>query len=116
MDHPQHIVLELMIESIYTTIHGILHSIKLLCRVLDGRLMYESIEQTCDDIFEGPHLSPTVDTFDVIVKPGLGLLVKIHRRECDTIMLMFGACIVVDLHPPQHQVKPAIKLLNIFVT
>jgi len=76
--------------------------------------MYESIIQTCDNVFEGPHLSPTVDTFDIIVEPGLGLLVKIHRR--DTITLTFGACIVVDLHPPQHQVKPAIKLLDTFIT
>ena len=78
--------------------------------------MYESIIQTCDDVFEGPHPSPMVYTFNVIVEPGLGLLVKIHRCEHDTIMLAFGACIVVDFHPPQHQVKPAIKLLDIFVT
>jgi len=64
--------------------------------------MYESIIQTCDDIFEGPHPSPTVDTFDVVVKPGLGLLVKIHGCEHDVITLAFRTCVVVDLHPPQH--------------
>jgi hypothetical protein len=60
--------------------------------------MYESIIQTCDDIFEGPHPSPTVDTFNVIIEPGLGLLVKIHRCEHDSITLAFRTCIVVDFH------------------
>jgi len=86
-----------MIESIYTTIRGVLHRIKTCVLRL-----YESMIQTWDDVFEGPHPSPMVDTFNVIVEPGLGLLVKIHCRECDTITLAFGTCVVVDFHPPQH--------------
>ena len=78
--------------------------------------MYESIIQTCDDILEGPHPFPTVDTFDVIVEPGLGLIIKIHHSEHDVITLAFRTCVVVDLHPPQHQMKPSIKLLDIFIT
>ena len=58
----------------------------------------------------------TVDTFDIIVELGLSLVVKIHCREHDVIMLTFRTCIVVDFHPPQHRVKPSIKLLDIFVT
>jgi len=116
MDHPQRVAFEFMIESIYTTIRGVLHRIKLLCCILYRRLMYESIIQTCDDVFEGPHPSLTVDTFDVIVEPGLSFVVKIHCHEHDAIMLVFRTCVVADFHPPQHQVKPSIKLLNIFIT
>ena len=99
MYHPRHVAFEFMIESEYTTIHGVLHRIKLLCHILNGQLMYESIIQACDDVFEGPHPSPVVDTFDVIIKPGLGLLIEIHGCEHDVITLVFRTCIVVDLDP-----------------
>ena len=61
--------------------------------------MYESIIQTCDDVFEGPHPSPTVDTFNVIIEPGLSFVIKIHHHEHDVITLVFRTCIVVDLDP-----------------
>jgi len=116
MNHPQCISLEFMIIAIYTTIRGVFHRIELLCSVLNGRLMYKLIIQASYYVLEGPHLSPTVDTFDVIIKPCLGFFAEIHGCEHDVFPLVLRSCKVVNLQPSQQRMQPAIKLFDVLIT
>jgi len=101
MNHPRCISLEFMVVAIDTTIRGVLHRVKLLCSVLNGQLMYKLIIQAGYNVLEGPHPSPMVDTFYIIIKPCLGFLAEIHGCEHDAFLLALWSCKVVNFQPSQ---------------
>ena len=105
-----------MIIAIYTTIHGVFHRIELLCSILNGRLVYKLIIQAGYHVLEGPHPSPMVDTFNVIVKPCLGFFAEIHGCERDVFPLALRSCKMVNLQPSQQRMQPAIELFDVLIT
>ena len=83
---------------------------------MDDSCINKPIIQAGYYVLEGPHLSTTVDIFDVIIKPCLGFFAEVHGCERDALSLALQSCKMVNFQPSQQRMQPAIELFDVLIT